>query len=77
MAGDLAGAIFDDLNANGVNDKTDPGLSGWTVFVDSNNDGHLNVGEPSAVSDVKGKYSLVGLPAGNLTVTWSTVGFRK
>jgi len=68
MAGDLAGAIFNDLNANGANDKTDPGLSGWTVFVDTNNDGHLNVGEPTAVSDVKGKYSLVGLPAGNLTV---------
>ena len=68
MAGDLAGIIFNDLNVNGVNDKTDPGLAGWTVFVDTNNDGRLTAGEPNTVSDVKGKYSLVGLPAGNVSV---------
>ncbi|HND54910.1 MAG TPA: hypothetical protein PLV92_21000, partial [Pirellulaceae bacterium] len=39
MAGDIAGTVFNDLNANGVNDTTDPGLSGWTVFADTNADG--------------------------------------
>jgi VCBS repeat-containing protein len=68
MAGDLAGVVFNDLNVNGVNDKTDPGLSGWTVFADTNNDGKLTAGEPTTVSDVKGKFSLVGLTAGNVNV---------
>lgn len=26
MAGDISGVVFNDLNSNGVNDKTDPGL---------------------------------------------------
>ncbi len=68
MAGDLAGVIVNDANSNGIVDKTDPGLAGWTVFVDTNNDGLLTAGERSTTSDVKGKYAIVGLPAGTITV---------
>lgn len=68
MAGDFAGTVFNDLNANGVKDTTDNGLAGWTVFADTNNDGQYTPGEPAAVSDVKGKFTLLGLPAGDVTI---------
>jgi VCBS repeat-containing protein len=68
MAGDFAGTVFNDLNANGVNESSDPGLSGWTVFVDSNNDGALTAGEPKTVTDIKGKFSIVGLPVGSVNI---------
>lgn len=68
MAGDLRGQIFHDVNDNSIQEVTEDGLSGWTVWVDSNNNGQLNVGEPSAVTDVKGRYLIAGIPAGNFNV---------
>lgn len=68
MAGDITGVVFLDANANGIDDPAENGLPGWTVFVDSNGDGRMNSGEPSTVTDVKGRYALLGLPAGPATV---------
>jgi serine-aspartate repeat-containing protein C/D/E len=68
MAGDFAGTVFNDLNTNGINDSSDPGLAGWTVFVDSNNDGVLSASEPRTVTDVKGKFSIIGIPAGDVNI---------
>ena len=68
MAGDLAGQVFNDLNSNGVNDPGEPGLAGWTVFVDSNGDGALTAGEPLTVTDVKGKFAIAGVTAGTVNV---------
>ena len=41
------GFKFHDLNANGVKDATEPGLTGWTInaYLDANGDGIRNVGE--------------------------------
>lgn len=61
MAGDIAGVVFLDANANGINETAENGLAGWTVFADLNTDGKFNAGEPSTVTDVKGKYVLTGL----------------
>ncbi len=68
MAGDLGGVLYNDLNANGLKDASDPGLAGWVVFVDVNKDGKLSAGEPNAISDSKGKYVIAGLPVGSVTV---------
>lgn len=68
MAGDITGVVYLDANANGIDDPAENGLPGWTVFVDTNGDGRLNSGEPSTITDVKGRYALVGLPAGPTTV---------
>lgn len=68
MAGDVRGQIFHDTNDNSIQEVTEDGLAGWTVWVDTNSNGQQNVGEPSAVTDVKGKYLIAGIPAGNFNV---------
>ena len=67
----INGAIYNDMNADGhratnptTGAFTEPGLSGWQVFVDLNNDGLLTAGEPVATSDADGNYSLTGVPHG-------------
>ncbi|MFX1354703.1 MAG: SdrD B-like domain-containing protein, partial [Promethearchaeota archaeon] len=60
-----AGVKFHDLNANGVNDG-EPGLSGWTIYIDYNNSTTLDAGEPSATTGVDGTYTITGIDSG----TW-------
>ena len=43
----IAGTVWNDVNANGAWDSADTRLSGWTVYLDSNNNGTLDAGEPS------------------------------
>jgi VCBS repeat-containing protein len=68
MAGDITGTVFNDLNGNGLDDPSENGLAGWTVFVDANGNGALDLGERSTATDSKGKYELLGVPVGNLSV---------
>ncbi|TMK63667.1 MAG: hypothetical protein E6G53_10295 [Actinobacteria bacterium] len=56
--------MFDDLNADGTHGASEPGLAGWTVYVDYNGDGTLDPTEPSAVTDANGDYTIVHI-AGN------------
>jgi uncharacterized delta-60 repeat protein len=42
--GSISGAVFEDVNANGVRDAGEPGLAGWTVFQDLNNNGRFESG---------------------------------
>ena len=74
-SGIISGVVWNDLNNNGVRDTdaggafTDPGLSGWTVFVDLDGDGLLGATEPSAISDTTGAYSISGVARGLKSVT--------
>ncbi|MCA9175933.1 MAG: tandem-95 repeat protein [Planctomycetales bacterium] len=68
LVGDITGTVFHDLDANGVDDPADNGLAGWTVFVDTNHDGLRSPGEPTTITDDKGRYAFTGLPAGQTTV---------
>ncbi|MEO2035787.1 MAG: FG-GAP-like repeat-containing protein, partial [Planctomycetaceae bacterium] len=54
--GVVRGVVFQDVNGNGVQDPTEPGMGGRTVFVDENGDGVLNGGERSATTDTNGAY---------------------
>jgi VCBS repeat-containing protein len=65
--GSISGYVWNDPNANGW----DPGetmLSGWTVFLDSNGNGGVDSGEPTAVSASNGYYAFGSLTAGTYTV---------
>jgi tRNA A37 threonylcarbamoyltransferase TsaD len=66
ILGTKAGTKFEDHNGNGIRDLADQGLSGWTIFVDYNSDGHLTAGEPSAVTDANGDYTILNINVG----TW-------
>ena len=64
----ISGMKFNDLNGNGVKDAEDPGLAGWTIFLDTNDDGILNGEELSTVTAVDGDYSFSGLADGSYNV---------
>jgi hypothetical protein len=61
------GTKFEDLDADG-NDREpgEPGLPGWTIWVDYDGDGALDPGEPFGITDPNGAYAIVGIAAG----TW-------
>ena len=59
--GEVRGHSFADMDGDGTRDQGEPGLPGWTVFVDSNNDGVLNAGEPATWTDEAGDYVLTGV----------------
>jgi subtilisin-like proprotein convertase family protein len=59
--GQIYGTKFDDLDGNGTQDANEPGLAGWTVFLDDNNNSVLDPGERSTVTDAAGNYAFVGL----------------
>src|SRR5436305_3371789 len=60
----VAVSVYTATNHNGTRDTGEAGLSGWTVFIDSNNNGALDSGEPTAVSDVNGFYGFTGVAPG-------------
>jgi len=66
--GTISGVKFKDTNFNGVRDAGEETLSGWTIFLDSNNDGILDEDEASAVTDVDGSYQFSDLSAGMYNV---------
>ncbi len=41
LAADILGAVYNDLNGDGVHNNGEQGLANWTVFLDSNSNGNL------------------------------------
>jgi hypothetical protein len=67
--GSISGTKFNDLNGNGVKNVSEPGLAGWTVYVDYNNDGVFQSGtEPSAVTDAGGLFTITDVTLGSWRV---------
>ncbi len=70
--GTVSGVKWNDLDNDGTRDTSpelEPGLSGWTIFVDLDDDGVLDAGEPSAVTSGDGSYSIANVPSGRHFVT--------
>ncbi len=66
--GSIGDYVWADLDADGVQDGTEYGLAGVKVYVDSNNNGQWDAGEPYDVTDAAGLYRIYGLGAGTYTV---------
>lgn len=76
QTGSVSGVVFNDVNSDGLLNGTDAALDGWQIYVDQNANGSLDAGEPSAVSDLLGAYTISGLPYGNVRVRQvSQIGF--
>lgn len=63
-SGQITGQVFQDNNINGQHDASEPGLAGQVVYIDVNNNGQLDQGETSVVTDIAGAYRFVGLTPG-------------
>jgi subtilisin-like proprotein convertase family protein len=57
----ITGAVFNDLDNDGTR-HFEPGLAGWTVFIDENGNGQLDVGETSTTTNSEGRYALEVMP---------------
>jgi uncharacterized protein (DUF2141 family) len=66
--GSISGTVFNDTNGSGSRDTGEVGLSGWTVFIDLDNDGRLDKNERRVSSDTQGNWSFTNLTAGSYTV---------
>jgi hypothetical protein len=64
----ISGIAWDDVSGNGVWEPVETGLAGVTVFLDANNNGLLDGGEPSTLTDATGAYAFTGLQAGEFYV---------
>ncbi|MBK8033552.1 MAG: DUF11 domain-containing protein [Chloroflexi bacterium] len=62
--GSITGTVFNDVNANGVQDPGEEPIAGVTVFIDLDDNGVQDPGEPSTVSALVGGFSFRGLSAG-------------
>lgn len=60
----LEGYKFDDVNGNGVWDDDEIGLEGWQIYLDLNENGSFDEGEPFTETDGDGFYSFTDLNPG-------------
>jgi subtilisin-like proprotein convertase family protein len=49
--GYISGSVYNDLDGDGTRDATEPGLSGWTVFRDDNNNGVVDIVGTKAITN--------------------------
>ena len=63
-AGNISGVVFDDTNADGIRQHAEIGMGGFAIYIDSNNDGKLDGGDPSATTDINGNFTISGLAPG-------------
>jgi subtilisin family serine protease/6-phosphogluconolactonase (cycloisomerase 2 family) len=54
--GEIRGIVFSDANQNGFRELQEDGLAGVTLYLDLNNSGTHNSGEPIATSGILGDY---------------------
>ncbi len=66
--GSISGFKFNDLNANGVNEPTEPRVANWPIYIDLNNNGVRDANEPSTLTNAQGNFSFINLPPGTYTV---------
>jgi VCBS repeat-containing protein len=66
--GEIHSIKFNDLDADGVRDVGEPGLAGWTVYLDSNRNNALDDSETRITTDATGAYAFTGLGPGTYRV---------
>jgi uncharacterized repeat protein (TIGR01451 family) len=67
--GSIGDYVWNDSDGEGDQDEAAAGISGVRVYIDMNNNGIYDDGEPNDTTDGTGAYDITGLPAGTYTVT--------
>jgi VCBS repeat-containing protein len=68
QGGTIQGTVYHDVNNNAQKDGSEVGVSGWTLFLDLDNDGNQDTNEPTAQTDASGVYRFNGIQAGSYVV---------
>ncbi|VXD23553.1 conserved hypothetical protein [Planktothrix serta PCC 8927] len=66
--GSISGIKFNDLNQDSLLTAGEPSLAGWTIFIDTNNNGTLEATEPTTVTNATGAYAFTNLAPASYTV---------
>jgi hypothetical protein len=66
--GSISGVKWEDANGDGVQDDGEPRLGGVVIYLDVNDNGNLDIGEPWTITDTDGAYLFSGLMAGDWVV---------
>jgi Subtilase family/SdrD B-like domain/Cadherin-like/Putative Ig domain/CARDB/Domain of unknown function (DUF4114)/Bacterial pre-peptidase C-terminal domain len=64
----ISGQKFHDIDSDSIKDTNEPGLAGWTIYLDTNLNGELDDSENSTQTDANGNYSFNDLVPGTYTV---------
>lgn len=59
--GTISGTKWNDINGDGIKDPDEPGLAGWTIYLDENQNGLLDEGETFIITDTDGNYTFEDL----------------
>lgn len=72
LSGDISGTVFNDLDADGARSAgVETGLAGQTIYLDQNLNGRFDTGEPTALTDLNGRYRFNALADGDYIVRQS------
>ncbi len=62
VAGSISGMKWEDVDGNGaLNSGVEGGMSGWTIYLDLNNNGQLDATDISTTTAADGSFSFTGL----------------
>ncbi|MEP6524632.1 SpaA isopeptide-forming pilin-related protein [Microcoleus vaginatus DQ-U2] len=62
--GQIIGCKFLDVDNDGFRDGSEPSMQNVRIYIDANNNGQLDTGEPTTLTDTNGEYRFTGLQAG-------------
>jgi len=68
VAGEIHGSKWNDLDGDGIRDGGEPGLEGWIIYLDQNQNAQLDPEETSIATDANGDYSFLDLLPNTYTV---------
>ena len=73
----IEGVKWHDQNSDGVQNNGEPALPGWFVYLDSNNNGEFDIGEPSTTTDDNGAYAFDDLTPNGATTVFHVAEFLR
>ena len=65
----ITGTLWNDIDGNGIRSNADTGLSGWSVFLDSNRNGLYEIDELAQTTDASGFYTFNEVPVGEYVLS--------